>query len=117
MTMVLFTAVAIVRERERGNMELLIATPLSRSALMVGKVLPSVAIGLLQTTVVLALGMWLFEVPVRGGVLDVYVASLPLIVAKLPQGLMTSPRLQSPVRAIDRNRVVQRNSAEMRADQ
>src|SRR5690606_10955178 len=56
MTMVLFTAVAIVRERERGNMELLIATPLSRSELMVGKVLPYVAIGLLQTTVVLALG-------------------------------------------------------------
>ncbi|MDF8191650.1 ABC transporter permease subunit, partial [Listeria monocytogenes] len=40
MTLVMFTAVAVVRERERGNMELLIATPVSRSELMVGKVLP-----------------------------------------------------------------------------
>jgi ABC-2 type transport system permease protein len=50
MTMVLFTGVAIVRERERGNMELLIATPVSRSELMIGKVLPYAAIGLVQTT-------------------------------------------------------------------
>ena len=100
MTMVLFTAVAIVRERERGNMELLIATPLSRSELMVGKVLPYVAIGLLQTTVVLALGMWLFEVPVRGGVLDVYVASMLLIVANLTLGLLISTRAQSQFQAM-----------------
>ncbi len=100
MTMVLFTAVAIVRERERGNMELLIATPLSRSELMIGKVLPYIAIGLLQTTVVLALGMWLFEVPVRGGVLDVYVAAMLLIVANLTLGLLISTRAQSQFQAM-----------------
>ncbi|HZW19228.1 MAG TPA: ABC transporter permease [Luteimonas sp.] len=100
MTMVLFTAVAIVRERERGNMELLIATPLSRSELMIGKVLPYIAIGLLQTTVVLALGMWLFEVPVRGGVLDVYIASMLLIVANLTLGLLISTRAQSQFQAM-----------------
>ena len=100
MTMVLFTAVAIVRERERGNMELLIATPLSRSELMVGKVLPYVAIGLLQTTVVLALGMWLFDVPVRGGVLDAYVAAVLLIVANLTLGLLISTRAQSQFQAM-----------------
>src|SRR5690606_28982168 len=100
MTMVLFTAVAIVRERERGNMELLIATPLSRSELMIGKVLPYIAIGLLQTTVVLALGMWLFDVPVRGGVLDVYVASMLLIVANLTLGLLSSTRAQSQFQAM-----------------
>src|SRR3546814_104597 len=81
-------------------MELLIATPLSRSELMVGKVLPYVAIGLLQTTVVLALGMWLFEVPVRGGVLDVYVASMLLIVANLTLGLLISTRAQSQFQAM-----------------
>ncbi|MFC3717056.1 ABC transporter permease [Luteimonas soli] len=100
MTMVLFTAVAIVRERERGNMELLIATPLSRSELMVGKVLPYVAIGLLQTTVVLALGMWLFDVPVRGSMLDVYIASMLLIVANLALGLLISTRAQSQFQAM-----------------
>ncbi|GAB3306054.1 ABC transporter permease [Luteimonas notoginsengisoli] len=100
MTMVLFTSVAIVRERERGNMELLMATPLSRSELMIGKVLPYIAIGLLQTTVVLALGMWLFDVPVRGSVLDVYVASSLLIVANLTLGLLISTRAQSQFQAM-----------------
>ncbi|HVI57450.1 MAG TPA: ABC transporter permease [Luteimonas sp.] len=100
MTMVLFTAVAIVRERERGNMELLIATPLSRSELMVGKVLPYIVIGLLQTTVVLALGMWLFQVPVRGSVLDVYAAASLLIVANLTLGLLISTKAQSQFQAM-----------------
>jgi ABC-2 type transport system permease protein len=100
MTMVLFTAVAIVRERERGNMELLIATPLSRSELMVGKVLPYIVIGLLQTTVVLVLGMWLFQVPVRGGVLDVYLASALLIVANLALGLLISTAARSQFQAM-----------------
>jgi ABC-2 type transport system permease protein len=100
MTMVLFTSVAIVRERERGNMELLMATPLSRSELMIGKVLPYIAIGLLQTTVVLALGMWLFDMPVRGSVLDVYVASSLLIVANLTLGLLISTRAQSQFQAM-----------------
>lgn len=95
MTMVLFTAVAIVRERERGNMELLIATPISRTELMVGKVLPYIAIGLVQVTVILLLGIWLFRVPVRGSVLDVYVASALLILANLTLGLLISTRARS----------------------
>jgi ABC-2 type transport system permease protein len=95
MTMVMFTSVAIVRERERGNMELLIATPLSRSELMVGKVLPYAAIGLVQTTLVLLLGIWLFQVPVNGSVLDVYLASILLIVANLTLGLLISTKAQS----------------------
>ena len=100
MTMVLFTGVAIVRERERGNMELLIATPLSRLELMVGKVLPYVGIGLVQTTVILGLGLLLFDVPVRGSVLDVYIASLLLIVANLTLGLLISTRAQSQFQAM-----------------
>lgn len=100
MTMVLFTGVAIVRERERGNMELLIATPLSRSELMVGKVLPYAVIGLVQTTVVLALGLWLFDVPIRGGVLDVYLAAVLLILANLTLGLLISTRAQSQFQAM-----------------
>jgi ABC-2 type transport system permease protein len=90
MTMVMFTAVAIVRERERGNMELLIATPISRGELMVGKVAPYVLIGLVQTTVVLGVGMWLFEVPIAGSLLDGYLAALLLIGANLTLGLLIS---------------------------
>jgi len=95
MTMVLFTGVAIVRERERGNMELLIATPVSSAELMIGKVLPYIGIGLIQTTVVLALGMWLFEVPLNGSVWHVYVAAILLIAANLTLGLLISTRAQS----------------------
>ena len=95
MTMVLFTAVAIVRERERGNMELLIATPLTSTELMVGKVLPYIAIGLVQVTLVLALGVWLFQVPIRGSLGDVYIASALLIVANLALGLLISNRARS----------------------
>ncbi|HEX7341516.1 MAG TPA: ABC transporter permease [Rhodanobacteraceae bacterium] len=95
MTMVLFTAVAIVRERERGNMELLIATPITTGELMVGKVLPYAVIGLIQTTLVLALAVTLFHVPVRGSVLDVYIASILLIVANLTLGLLISTKARS----------------------
>jgi ABC-2 type transport system permease protein len=100
MTMVLFTAIAIVRERERGNMELLIATPLTRSELMLGKVLPYIAIGLLQTTLILALGRWLFEVPVRGSLAGVYLAASALILANLTLGLLISTRAQSQFQAM-----------------
>ncbi len=100
MTMVLFTGVAIVRERERGNMELLIATPISSAELMVGKVAPYVAIGLVQTTVVLALGTWLFRVPVAGSLLDVYLAAMLLILANLTLGLLISTRAKSQFQAM-----------------
>jgi ABC-2 type transport system permease protein len=100
MTMVLFTAVAIVRERERGNMELLIATPLSPSELMIGKVLPYVAIGFVQTSVILLLGAWLFALPVRGSLLDVYLASGLLILANLALGLLISTRARSQFQAM-----------------
>jgi ABC-2 type transport system permease protein len=100
MTMVLFTSVAIVRERERGNMELLIATPVSRGELMLGKVIPYAVIGLVQTTMVLLLGLWLFDVPVRGAVLDVYLAATLLILASLTLGLLISTRAQSQFQAM-----------------
>ncbi|MCD9029759.1 ABC transporter permease [Luteimonas sp. BDR2-5] len=100
MTMMMFTAMAAVRERERGNMELLIATPLSRSALMVGKVLPYAVIGLVQTTLILALGFWFFDVPLRGSLLDVYIAALLLIFANLSMGLLISTHTRTQFQAI-----------------
>ncbi len=90
MTMVLFTAVAIVRERERGNLELLINTPVKTVELMVGKILPYVVIGLLQVSLILALGMGLFHVPLSGHLSDVYLAALVFIGANLTLGLLIS---------------------------
>jgi ABC-2 type transport system permease protein len=100
LTMVLFTAVAIVRERERGNMELLITTPVRSAELMLGKVLPYVVLGLLQTTVVLWLGAWVFKVPIRGSLIDVYLAAGLLIVANLSLGLLISTRAKSQFQAM-----------------
>ncbi|NLC61340.1 MAG: ABC transporter permease [Gammaproteobacteria bacterium] len=100
MTMMMFTSMAAVRERERGNMELLIATPLSRSALMIGKVLPYAVIGLVQTTLILALGFWLFSIPLRGSLVDVYIAAILLIFANLAIGLLISTRTRTQFQAI-----------------
>ena len=100
MTMVLFTAAAIVRERERGNLELLITTPVTRLELMIGKVLPYVFIGLLQTSIVLLLGTLVFQVPIRGHLYDVYGAAMLLIAANLSLGLLISTRAQTQFQAM-----------------
>ena len=90
LTMVLFTAIAIVREKENGNMELLIATPLSVMELLIGKVLPYIAIGLVQASLILGLGYWVFTVPINGSLLDVYLVTLIFIAPSLTLGLLIS---------------------------
>ncbi len=90
LTMTLFTAVAIVREKERGNLELLITTPIRTHELMLAKILPYVLIGLIQVSLVLFLGRWLFELPIRGSLADVYAVCLAFVVANLALGLMIS---------------------------
>lgn len=89
-TMVLFTSVAIVRERERGNLELLITTPVKTIELMIGKILPYIVIGLIQVTLILLVGVWLFDVPMAGKLLDLYVAATLYIAATLGIGLLIS---------------------------
>ncbi len=100
MTMVIFTASAIVRERERGNLELLITTPVSVGQLMAGKLLPYVAIGLIQTTLILTLGYWLFDVPVAGRLVDLYLGALLFIAASLSLGLFISTLAQTQFQAM-----------------
>jgi len=100
MTMMLFTAVAIVREKERGNLELLINTPVSSAELMVGKVTPYILIGLLQLALILGVGRLLFDVPVRGSVLDLYIAGTAFIAAKLSLGLLISTLVHTQFQAM-----------------
>jgi ABC-2 type transport system permease protein len=90
LTMVLFTAVAIVRERERGNMELLITTPIGPLELMVGKILPYMFIGYVQAAIILSLGVFLFDVPILGSLLDFAIGAGLFIVATLSLGLLIS---------------------------
>ena len=89
-TMVIFTAGAIVRERERGNLELLISTPVSRGQLMAGKLLPYIVIGLIQTSLILLLGNLLFNVPIVGSLIELYAGAALFIAATLALGLFIS---------------------------
>lgn len=100
MTMILFTAVAIVRERERGNLELLITTPVKTPELMLAKITPYVVIGLVQVSLVLLLGHFLFEVPMRGQLLDVYIVTLAFIVTNLALGLLISTLVSTQFQAM-----------------
>jgi ABC-2 type transport system permease protein len=100
MTLVMFTGMALVRERERGNLEMLIATPVSPWELTLGKVLPFVAIGLVQVTVVLLLGKLVFAVPIRGALWEVYAAALLFIIANLALGILISTLAKSQFQAM-----------------
>ena len=100
MTMILFTAVAIVRERERGNLELLITTPVRTPELMLAKITPYVFIGLIQVSLVLLLGKFLFQVPMAGSLLDTYIITLVFIVANLALGLVISTLVSTQFQAM-----------------
>jgi ABC-2 type transport system permease protein len=100
LTMVLFTAIAIVRERERGNLELLITTPVKSAELMLGKIIPYVIIGLIQVTLILWVSQYLFNVPVRGQVVDLYLAASFFILAALALGLLVSTLARTQFQAI-----------------
>jgi ABC-2 type transport system permease protein len=100
MTMILFTAVAIVRERERGNLEMLITTPMKTWELMLAKITPYVLIGLLQASLVLLLGLFLFDVPIRGSLLDTYIVTLVFIITNLALGLVISTLVSTQFQAM-----------------
>jgi len=90
MTMIMFTSSAIVRERERGNLEMLITTPISSFELMLGKIIPYLFIGALQVTIILTLGHIVFNVPINGGLGQLTGSTLLFISASLVLGLVIS---------------------------
>jgi ABC-2 type transport system permease protein len=100
MTMVVFTAISLVRERERGNLELLITTPVRSVELMIGKLAPYVVVGLIQTTLILVMGTLLFDVPVNGAVWQLYVGSSLFIGSTLALGLVISTFAQTQFQAM-----------------
>jgi ABC-2 type transport system permease protein len=100
LTMVLVTSMAIVRERERGTLEQLIVTPITKSELMLGKIAPYVGVGLVQMTTVLIVGRFLFDVPLTGNVALLYGMSLIFIVASLAFGLFVSTLVRTQQQAM-----------------
>ena len=100
LTMLMITAMALVRERERGTLEQLIVTPISKPGLMVGKVLPFALVGYVQVTVILLLGRFVFDVPIRGSLVLLYLITLPFMIASLSLGLFVSTVVRSQVQAM-----------------
>jgi len=100
MTMIMFTSAAIVRERERGNLEMLITTPVKPMELMIGKIVPYMFIGAIQVAIILTLGHWMFNVPINGGLMQLAVATLLFITASLTLGLIISTIAKSQLQAM-----------------
>lgn len=90
MTMIMFTSAAIVREREHGNLEMLITTPIRPIELMIGKIIPYIFIGALQVVIILGLGYFLFNIPINGGLGQLAGVTLLFIIASLTLGLVIS---------------------------
>jgi ABC-2 type transport system permease protein len=90
MTMVMLTAMAIARERERGTLEQLIVSPVKNIELVVGKILPYVIIGYVQITLILLAGRVIFAVPFLGSGVLLYALSFVFIAANLALGLFFS---------------------------
>jgi ABC-type multidrug transport system permease subunit len=87
---VFLTAFAIVRERERGTLEQLLVTPVSKDGLILGKLLPYTAIGFGQTVLVLLLMVFLFGVPIHGSVALLLFLSMVFLVPALGMGIVIS---------------------------
>ncbi len=100
MTMMLMTALALVRERERGTFEFLIATPVHRVEVMLGKIIPYLGVGFVQVALVLALGVLLFAVPIRGSLAELSVGTLPFLASMLAMGLVVSAVSRSQFQAM-----------------
>ena len=100
MTMVMITAVAIVKERERGTMEMLISTPVRPLEVMLGKILPYVVVGYIQTIVfVLAAGL-VFKVPFEGSMLAFFIGFNLFILDNLALGFLISTVARNQMQAM-----------------
>jgi len=86
----LLTALSVAREREQGTFDQLLVTPLSPTEIMIGKALPPIMIGLLQSTLILLVTRWWFGVPMAGSLLSLYAALTLFTIASVGIGLSIS---------------------------
>lgn len=99
MTMVLITAVAITRERERGTLEYLLVTPVRPFEVMVGKIVPYILVGYVQVTLILLAAKVLFHVPMDGSLLLLYTLIIFFIGANLSMGILFSTIARNQLQA------------------
>jgi ABC-2 type transport system permease protein len=96
---IVLTAIAIVREREKGTLEQLLVTPIDPLGLMLGKLAPYLVIGILETAVILAVMDFGFSVPIRGNLLFLFAMAIVYLFALLALGLFISTRAQTQAQA------------------
>lgn len=99
-TMIVIASIALVRERERGTLEQLIVTPIGKTSLMLGKIIPFLLVGFIQISIILLLGRLLFDVPLRGNIATLYLVALPFVVASLAIGLFVSTVVSTQAQAM-----------------
>jgi ABC-2 type transport system permease protein len=100
MTMVVITALAITRERERGTMENLLSTPARPTEVMIGKIIPYILVGYIQVTLVLCAARFIFDVPLVGSLILLLAVMLVFIAANLAVGITFSTIARNQLQAM-----------------
>jgi ABC-2 type transport system permease protein len=100
MTMVVITALAITRERERGTMENLLSTPARPGEVMIGKIIPYIMVGYVQAILVLLAAYFLFRVPFAGSVTLLMIVMFLFIAANLAVGITFSTLARNQLQAM-----------------
>ncbi|MGP9811692.1 ABC transporter permease [Rhodopseudomonas sp. NSM] len=100
MTMLIFTALSVTREIERGTMENLLSMPITPVEVMLGKILPYVGVGFIQASLILGIGVLLFGVPLRGSLLLLALLSTLFITTNLAIGYTFSTLVQNQLQAM-----------------
>jgi ABC-2 type transport system permease protein len=100
MTLVMMTSIAMTRERERGTMENLLATPVRPLEVMLGKIVPYIVVGYVQVIVILTAAKFLFQVPMVGSLLLLSTVLVVFIAANLAIGFTFSTLAKSQMQAM-----------------
>lgn len=100
MTMIMITALAMTREKERGTMENLLATPARPLEVMLGKIIPYILIGYIQITIILLVSRFFFQVPMLGSLKLLYGIAILFIAANLSVGITFSTLAKNQLQAV-----------------
>lgn len=100
MTMLIFTALSVTREIERGTMENLLSMPITPIEVMLGKIIPYVLVGFIQATLIIGIGVFLFGVPVQGSLVMLALLSTLFITTNLSIGYTFSTIAQNQLQAM-----------------
>lgn len=95
----LMTALSVSKEKETGTLEQLLSTPISSGELLIGKLLPYLALGLVQLALIVGAGVLIFQVPFRGSYLNLLVTALVFLIGTLSWGLFISVISRSQLQA------------------